>query len=35
VMGGFANGPVVRALSWLLFALVTGANAALLWSLAG
>lgn len=33
VMGEFANGPVVRVLSWGLFALVTGANAALLWSL--
>ncbi|WP_431263001.1 Nramp family divalent metal transporter [Roseateles chitinivorans] len=33
VMGEFANGPVVRVLSWGLFVLVTGANAALLWSL--
>ncbi|HEY1398671.1 Nramp family divalent metal transporter [Roseateles sp.] len=33
VMGEFANGPVVRLLSWGLFVLVTGANAALLWSL--
>jgi manganese transport protein len=35
VMGEFANGPVVRVLSWGLFVLVTGANAALLWSLIG
>ncbi|MBO9687264.1 MAG: Nramp family divalent metal transporter [Mitsuaria chitosanitabida] len=33
LMGDFANGPVVRALSWLLFALVTAANVALLVSL--
>lgn len=33
VMGEFANGPVVRLLSWGLFVLVTGANAALMWSL--
>lgn len=33
VMGEFANGPWLRGLAWGLFALVTAANGALLWSL--
>ncbi len=33
VMGEFVNGPWLRGLAWGLFALVTAANGALLWSL--
>ncbi|HVJ33602.1 MAG TPA: Nramp family divalent metal transporter [Terriglobia bacterium] len=34
LMGGFANGPVLRAVAWFIFLGIAGANLVLLWQLA-